>query len=112
MRKLEAGFKANAASYLLVLRLVPLFPFWLVNLVAAFLGVPLRTFIIYSFLGMAPGAFVYASLGQGASAIIEQGRSPDLHVIFAPRVLLPIIALAILAMIPVIYRQYRRRALP
>jgi uncharacterized membrane protein YdjX (TVP38/TMEM64 family) len=112
MRKLEAGFKANAASYLLVLRLVPLFPFWLVNLVAAFLGVPLRTFVLYSFVGMAPGAFVYASLGQGASTIIEQGRSPDLHVIFTPRVLLPIIALAVLAMVPVVYRQFRSRALP
>jgi uncharacterized membrane protein YdjX (TVP38/TMEM64 family) len=112
MRKLEAGFKANAASYLLVLRLVPLFPFWLVNLVAAFLGVPLRTFVLYSFLGMAPGAFVYASLGQGASAVIEQGRSPDLHIIFEPRVLLPIVALAVLAMVPAVYRQFRRRALP
>jgi uncharacterized membrane protein YdjX (TVP38/TMEM64 family) len=112
IRKLEAGFRANAASYLLVLRLVPLFPFWLVNLVPALFGVRLRTFVLCSFFGMAPGAFVYASLGHGAGAIIEQGKAPDLHIIFEPSVLLPIIGLALLAMIPVIYRQFRPRAVP
>lgn len=108
LRKLEAGFRANAASYLLVLRLVPLFPFWLVNLVPAFLGVPLRTYVIASAIGMAPATFVYAGLGEGVGAIIEQGQTPDLHIIFQPRVLLPLLALAVLALVPVIYRKLRR----
>src|SRR5471030_2459530 len=52
IRKLEDGFRANALSYLLVLRLIPIFPFWLVNLVPAFLGVALWTFILGTFLGI------------------------------------------------------------
>jgi uncharacterized membrane protein YdjX (TVP38/TMEM64 family) len=114
LRRVEAGFKENGASYLLVLRLVPLFPFWLVNLVPAFFGVSLRTFVLCSFLGMAPGVFVYASIGAGAGAVIEQGQTPDLHIIFTPRVLLPLIALAALSLVPVLYKwhQARRRAAP
>lgn len=115
LRRVEAGFQENGASYLLVLRLVPLFPFWLVNLVPAFFGVSLRTFVLCSFFGMAPGCFVYASIGAGAGALIEQGQTPDLHIIFQPRLLLPLIALAILSLLPVLYkwRQARnRRVLP
>jgi uncharacterized membrane protein YdjX (TVP38/TMEM64 family) len=109
LRRLEAGFQENGASYLLVLRLVPLFPFWLVNLVPAFLGVSLRTFVLCSFFGMAPAAFVYASVGAGAGALIEQGRTPDLGIIFAPRVLLPLVALAALSLLPVLYKWYQAR---
>ncbi len=109
LRKLEAGFRANAASYLLVLRLIPLFPFWLVNLVPAFLGVPLRVFVVVSFIGMAPGAFVYASLGDSLGTIAEQGKTPDLGIIFQWRVLGPLLALALLACLPVAYKWYRGR---
>ena len=55
LQRMEAGFREDAFAYLLVLRLVPLFPFWLVNLVPAFLGVSLRTFTLASVLGMIPG---------------------------------------------------------
>jgi uncharacterized membrane protein YdjX (TVP38/TMEM64 family) len=109
LRRLEAGFQENGASYLLVLRLVPLFPFWLVNLVPAFLGVSLRTFLLCSFFGMAPGAFVYASVGAGAGALIEQGRAPDLGIIFTPRILLPLVALAALSLLPVLYKRHQAR---
>ncbi len=112
LRKLEAGFREDGASYLLFLRLVPLFPFWLVNLVPAFFGVSLRVFVLCSFFGMAPGSFVYSSVGAGAGALIEQGRTPDLHIIFQPRVLLPLIALAILALVPVAYKKLRRAPSP
>ncbi|MGO8919474.1 MAG: TVP38/TMEM64 family protein [Stellaceae bacterium] len=111
LRRVEEGFRENGASYLLVLRLVPLFPFWLVNLVPAFFGVSLRTFVLCSFFGMAPASFVYSSVGAGASALIEQGQTPDLHAIFQPRLLLPLIALAVLSLVPVLYKwhQVRRR---
>ena len=55
LQRLEGGLRRDAFSYLLVLRLVPLFPFWLVNLVPAFLGVPLPTFALATFLGIIPG---------------------------------------------------------
>jgi len=113
LHKVEAGFRENAASYLFILRIVPLFPFWFVNLVPAFFGMRLRTFAIVSFIGMAPGSFVYSSLGEGAGALIERGETPDLHVIFQPRVLLPLIALAILSLVPVVYKRVKaRRRLP
>jgi uncharacterized membrane protein YdjX (TVP38/TMEM64 family) len=112
LRSLEAGFKEDGASYLLFLRLVPLFPFWLVNLVPAFFGISLRTFVLCSFFGMAPGTFVYSSVGSGAGALIEAGQTPDLHIIFQPRVLLPLVALSVLALVPVVYKKLRRERAP
>jgi uncharacterized membrane protein YdjX (TVP38/TMEM64 family) len=111
IRKLEDGFRANALSYLLVLRLIPLFPFWLVNLVPAFLGVRLRTFALGTFIGIIPGAFVYASLGSGLGALIESGERPDLGIVFQPRVLLPLTGLALLALLPVAYKRLSGRRL-
>jgi len=108
VKKLEAGFREDALSYLLVLRLVPLFPFWLVNLVPAFLGVKLRAFVIGTFVGIIPGSLVYASVGSGLGAIFESGGTPDLKIILQPRVLLPIVGLAVLAMVPVVYKKLRR----
>ena len=71
LAKMEAGFKEDATSYLLVLRLVPGFPFFVVNLVPAFLGVPLGKFVISTFFGIIPGTFVFASIGAGLGSIFE-----------------------------------------
>lgn len=109
LQKLEAGFRKDELSYMLVLRLVPLFPFWLVNLAPAFLGVRLSSFVIGTFLGIIPGTFVYASVGTGLGAILEGGGTPDGSVILQPRVLLPIACLAILALIPVVTKRLRNR---
>jgi uncharacterized membrane protein YdjX (TVP38/TMEM64 family) len=109
LQKLEAGFRENELSYMFVLRLVPLFPFWLVNLAPAFLGVRLSTFIIGTLLGIIPGALVYASVGTGLGAILESGGTPDGSAILQPRVLFPIIGLVVLALIPVVYKRIRRR---
>jgi uncharacterized membrane protein YdjX (TVP38/TMEM64 family) len=103
-RKMEAGFRENALSYLLFLRLIPVFPFWIVNLVPAFLGVPLRTYVIGTFLGIIPGSFVYASVGNGLGAVIDAGERPELSIIFAPEVILPIIGMALLSLLPAAYK--------
>jgi uncharacterized membrane protein YdjX (TVP38/TMEM64 family) len=102
--KLEAGFRADAFNYLLVLRLVPIFPFWLVNLVPALVGVKLPTYVLATFLGIVPGTFVYASLGNGLGSLVEE---PDLAIIFKPSLLVPILGLALLALIPVGYKHWR-----
>jgi uncharacterized membrane protein YdjX (TVP38/TMEM64 family) len=107
IRKMETGFNENALSYMFVLRLVPLFPFWLVNLVPAFLGVPLRTYAIGTFFGIMPGSVVYSSVGNGLGAVFEQGGTPDLGIIFEPEVLLPILGLAALSLIPVFYKRIK-----
>ena len=104
--KLEAGFRADAFNYLLVLRLVPIFPFWLVNLVPALVGVRLPTYVLATFLGIIPGTFVFASLGNGLGSLVEE---PDLAILFKPSVLLPIIGLALLALVPVGYKHWREQ---
>lgn len=109
VRRMEVGFRENALAYLLVLRLIPLFPFWLVNLVPAFLGVPLRTFVIGTFFGIVPGTLVYSLVGDGFGALIELGGEPNLYTIFEPRILAPITGLAILVLAPVIYRKLATR---
>ena len=109
LKRMEAGFRENALSYLLVLRLVPLFPFWLVNLVPAFLGVNLRTYIIGTFFGIIPGTFVYASIGNGLGSVLDQGKTPDLGIIFRADILVPLVGLAVLALIPVAYKWYQAR---
>jgi len=107
LRRLEVGFRENALNYLLVLRLVPLFPFWLVNLVAGATGMRLQVYLTGTFFGMIPATFVYASLGSGLGSVVASERPPDLHILFRPDVLLPIVGLAVLALIPVVYRRWR-----
>lgn len=111
-RRLEAGFRADAFNYLLVLRLIPVFPFWLVNLVAGLAGMRLATYIAATFFGMIPGTFVYASLGNGLGSLIAAGQHPDPYMIFRPSILLPIVGLAALALLPVIYKRWRGRRRP
>jgi len=107
VRKIEAEFRKNSWSYLLFFRLVPIFPFWMVNLALAFLGVELKAFVITTMIGIIPGTFVYASLGNGLGVIFDQGANPDLNVIFQPEILLPLMALSVLALIPVVYKRLK-----
>jgi uncharacterized membrane protein YdjX (TVP38/TMEM64 family) len=106
VKRMEKGFRENAFSYLIFLRLIPLFPFFLVNIVPGLLGVSLTTFFAATFLGIIPGAFVYASVGNGLGAIFDAGGTPDLGIILKREVLLPILLLALLALVPVIYRRF------
>lgn len=106
--KLEAGFRENALSYLLVLRLVPLFPFWLVNLAAAVLGVPLATYVLGTFLGIIPGSYVFATVGAGLGSVFDQGGEPSLRGALTPQVLTALVGLAVLSLLPVAYKRLRK----
>lgn len=113
LKKMESGFRDNALSYLLVLRLVPLFPFFLVNLVPAFLGVPLRTYIVGTFFGIIPGTFVYATVGAGIGDALAAGAGVDPGAALRqPTVIGAFVGLAILALIPVVYKRIKSRAQP
>lgn len=109
IKRMEEGFREDAFNYLLVLRLIPIFPFWLVNIVPAFLGVGLGIYVLGTFLGIIPGSFVYASVGNGLGAVFDAGETPDLGIIFKPEIILPIVGLAILAILPVVYKKIRGR---
>jgi len=107
LQRMEAGFRRDAFNYLLVLRLVPLFPFFLVNLVPAFLNVPLRIYVLATVIGIIPATFVFASLGSGLGAVFDEGRTPNLGLVFTAPILFPILGLAALALIPVVYRRLK-----
>ncbi len=107
--RMEAGFRENAFSYLLVLRLIPLFPFFVVNLVPAFLSVPLRTYVVATFVGIIPGTFVFASVGAGLGSVFETEGDFSAASIVTPQVVIALIGLALLSLLPVAYKQIRRR---
>jgi uncharacterized membrane protein YdjX (TVP38/TMEM64 family) len=92
-------------SYLLALRLVPLFPFWVVNLAAAVANLRLMVFVPATLLGIAPASFVMSSIGAGVGTILAQGKTPDLSLLFSPHVLLPLLGLAALSLLPVLLRR-------
>lgn len=108
--KLRDGFQDNAFNYLLTLRLIPLAPFVAVNLAAAAFGVKLRDFVVASGLGMAAGAFIYASIGAGLGAVLDSGGSPDVSLFANPAVYGPILALAALSLTPILWKAMRKKA--
>lgn len=106
---MESGFRENAFSYLLVLRLIPIFPFFVVNLVPAFLGVGLRTYVVATFLGIIPGSYVYALVGAGLGSVFEQGGDVTLGGVFTPEVIGALVGLSLLSLLPVAYKRWRGR---
>ncbi len=107
LARMESGFNEHPKSYLFVLRLVPLFPFWLVNIVPAFLGVTFGNYVTATFFGIIPGTFAYALVGDGAGAVLDRGHDLDLWIILEPRFIWPIVGLAALALLPVVYKKIR-----
>jgi len=126
--KLAAGFCADAFNYLLFLRLVPLFPFWLVNLVPALCGVRLATFVIATALGIIPGTFAFAYFGAGLdSAVTAQTASyrvcmaaalPDCRLdldpsaALTPQFIVGLVALGVLSLLPVAIKRLRAGRAP
>ena len=106
--KIEEGVRRDAFSYILTLRLIPVMPFWLVNLAAGFVNIPLRTFLSATVLGILPGSLVYAGLGSGLGEVFASGQEPNLRVIFEPHVLLPLVGLGLLSLLPVVLRRFRK----
>ena len=97
-RALGAGIRRNAASYLLVLRLVPLFPFFLVNLVPAFVGVRLPVYVATTALGILPGTFVFSLAGAGLGDVLAQGGAFELRSVLTPQILGALLGLAALSL--------------
>ena len=107
--RLEEGFQENAFSYLLVLRLLPLFPFWIINIVAGLLNVPLRTFSMATLIGIVPGTLIFVAIGHGLGGILDKGGSPNFSIIFSAPILLPLIGLSILSVMPILYKKYKAK---
>ena len=101
--RINAGFTENAFLYLLFLRLVPLFPFFLVNLAPAFTTIPLSTFVAATAVGIIPGTFVFVNLGRALGSI------DSLKGLVSPELIGSLLLLAMLALVPVIVRKIRSR---
>lgn len=107
VRKIKDGIDENQWSMLFLIRLVPAVPFFLANLIPSFLEVPLHRFVISTFIGIIPGGLVYTSVGAGLGEVFARGETPNLGIIFAPQIILPIIGLCVLAALPIVINALR-----
>lgn len=122
--QMKAGFQTNAMSYLLFLRFVPAFPFWAVNLVAAILGVPLKTYVVGTFFGIIPATMAFASLGAGLDSVIAAAEAQHAKCVAAHgagacvfslkagslitrELILAFVLLGLAALLPVAYKRWR-----
>ncbi|HHS89261.1 MAG TPA: TVP38/TMEM64 family protein [Rhodobacteraceae bacterium] len=109
IKQLKDGIDENQWSVLFLTRLVPAVPFFVANIIPAFVGVSLFRFVVTTFLGIIPGALVYTSVGAGLGAVFERGETPDLGIIFEPQFLLPMLGLSALAALPLVLKLLRAK---
>ena len=109
LRQVIEGVRLDAFSYVLTLRLLPIAPFWLVNVAAGVADAPLRAYAPATFLGIMPATFVYSAVGAGLDQVFARGEEPDLSLIFQPYVLGPLVGLALLSLVPVVIKRLNRR---
>ena len=106
LEPIQAGFAQNAFSYLMTLRLIPAFPFFLVNLVSGLTRVNLGTYVLATAVGIIPGSFVFAYAGRQLGTINSLGE------IASPPVLLAFTLLGLLALLPIVYRKLTGKKTP
>lgn len=109
--RLQNALAANEVSALLTMRLVPGVPFFLANLIPAFVGTKLRRFAWTTAVGIIPGALVFTSVGAGLGDVFAVGGVPDLGIMFSPPILAPLLGLAALSMLPVVIKYVRLKGL-
>lgn len=126
IEKLRAGFREDAFHYLLFLRLVPAFPFFVVNLAPALLGVPLRTYMTATFLGIIPGTMAFSFAAAQFGAVIEETNAEhaacvsangeaacpyviDASTLVSKEILLAFAAIGVVALIPVVVKKWSKR---
>jgi uncharacterized membrane protein YdjX (TVP38/TMEM64 family) len=107
--RLRPGLERDGFGYLLALRLMPIFPFWLVNLAPALIGMRLMPYAAATVIGMVPTSFVLNAVGSGLAATMAAGATPSASMLLKPEILLPLLALAALAILPTLWRQWQTR---
>jgi uncharacterized membrane protein YdjX (TVP38/TMEM64 family) len=109
LAKMERGFADNQWSYLLMMRLFPAIPFFIANLVPAFLGVPLTVFVVTTFIGIIPATVIFATIGAGLGSVLQTSADLSLHSLMTPQFKWALAALAVLAAVPIVVKVLRRR---
>jgi uncharacterized membrane protein YdjX (TVP38/TMEM64 family) len=110
VQRFGEGFRRHALSYGFALNVLPVFPYALIIVVPAACGVPLHTFLTGMFLGLVPGTFVFAGLGDGLEELLSPGETLHLAHFVSAEILLSLTGLAALALLPIVWRALRRRA--
>jgi uncharacterized membrane protein YdjX (TVP38/TMEM64 family) len=108
IKKMEAGFQKNAFQYLIMLRLMPVFPCWISNISAGALNVPVKTFLLATIIGITPATVIYVYVGKGFDQLFAAGQLPPLSTLITPSIILPLIGLAILSALPVFYKGIKK----
>ena len=108
MERLRPGLERDGFLYVVSLRLIPVVPFWLINLAASLSGMRFRDFAAGTALGIIPGTTIFASIGAGVGAILAAGETPDLSLIFSPMVFGPLLALAAISLVPILWRRWKQ----
>ncbi len=127
VKKLSDGFNDDAFSYMMFLRLVPVFPFWLINIAPALFNVKMRTYVVTTFLGIIPGTFAIALLGSGLGSVIDKQKeifeacvtekgaencifSVDASSLITLQLLVAFAALGFVSLIPFAIKHWKARA--
>jgi len=108
VRRISDGIRDNEVPMLLTMRLMPAIPFFIANLIPAFLGVATWRFVWTTFVGILPGGVVYTWVGSGLGEVFARGETPNLGILFEPQILGPILALVALSLAPIIVKAVRR----
>lgn len=126
VQKLSDGFNDDAFNYMMFLRLVPIFPFWVINIAPALFNVKLRTYVITTFFGIIPGTYAIALLGSGLGSVIDKQKAifdtcvaekgadkcvfnVDISSLITPQLLVALAALAVVSLIPVGIKRWKSR---
>lgn len=108
LQNMEKGFQENVISYLLFLRFVPLFPFWLVNIAPAFFGVSLMTFVWTTLVGIFPGTLVFTLAGEGLDKILENNKTFSISTVFNVQIKIALLMLGITALVPIVWKKIKK----
>lgn len=108
------GFAKDAFSYLLILRIAPIFPFFVINIAPALFDIKTRDYVLATFLGIIPGVYAYTWLGEGVGSVLEaakaSGAAPSVGDLVTPQITIAFIAIAVVSAIPVVIKRFRKVA--
>lgn len=106
--RLQSALIEHEWSVLFSMRLIPVLPFFITNLVPAFVGVGFTAFAVTTLIGIIPGDLIYTALGDGLGEVFDVGEVPHLDIILQPKFLYPLLGLAVLSLLPFFMRLIRR----
>lgn len=108
-QSLEGAFRENALLYMMVLRLLPVMPVWLVNIIAGLLNVRLKTYVIGTAIGGLPCTLVWVILGDGIGQTLKDGQSITPSALLEPKIVAALTGLSLLALGAAFFRHFRGR---